>query len=120
MRRTNRGLLVTVEGALVALAVASAVLFVSWVLGYNGFGVVDGAHLPLRLSQTTVVPSEQVQVRGTAGLATADAGNAITGGLSNGAVRQGDGASEFFGNESGLSFWSLTSAQHLSWVSVRA
>ena len=109
------------RGGLAALAVASALLFAAWLLGYNGFGVVDGAHLPLRVAQTTnAVPSELVEVRGPAGVATVTAANAVTGGVPNGEIHPGDGTSEFFGNQAGLSFWSLTGPQHLAWVGVRA
>lgn len=109
-----------VEAGLLALSAASVLVFASWILGYNGLGLVAGDVMPKQLSESNAVMHEPVHVLGAAGAATAAAGNRITGGVSDKLVRAGDGTSEFYGDEANLSFWAPTKSQHAAWVAVRA
>lgn len=123
MRTTvPRVLMASVQAGLLTLVVTTGLLLAAWVLGYNALGLVPGSELPyaLRSSEFNAVPSEPVLVQGRAGVATAAAANHLTGGIPAGVVRQGDGTSEFYGNQAYLSFWALTRAQHAAWVGVRA
>ena len=51
VRRSRLGLAL-VQGVLLALCAASALVFAAWLLGYNGLGLVDGAVMSDRLEQT--------------------------------------------------------------------
>jgi hypothetical protein len=111
-----------VQTALLALVAVTGLLVASWVLGYNGLGAISGSELPasLRSAESNAIPSEPVFIEGTAGVATVEAANEVTGGIPAGDVRPGDGTSEFYGNQAFLSFWGLTMTQHAVWVGVRA
>jgi hypothetical protein len=120
--RTRRSsvMLGFVQAGLLVLSAASFLVFAGWILGYNGLGLVDGHVMPNQLKESNVVMNEPVHVRGLAGIATAEAGNHITGGLPTGVVQAGDGTSEFSGDAANLSFWAPTNRQHAAWVAVRA
>lgn len=128
----NSSILRAVQVLISMMLVGTSLLALAWMTGYNGFGVLP--RLPeavgLRLQEVNGVPSEPVLVDGAAGVATAAAGNAITGGIngtladhdvsdSTSGIRPGDGTSEFYGNQAHLSFWALTKVQHVAWVAVR-
>ena len=119
VRRSRLGLAL-VQGVLLALCAASALVVAAWLLGYNGLGLVDGAVMPDRLEQANVVMNEPVLVQGRAGVATVAAANQAIGGMPTGEVRPGDGTAEFYGNQANLDFWAPTRAQHAAWVAVRA
>lgn len=120
--RRSRSILGLVQVVLLALAVTTGVLFAVWMLGYNGLGVVSGSDLPsqLQTSDSNTAPSEAVLVQGKEGIATVAAANSVTGGVAGRTVQSGDGSSEFYGNQAYLSFWAPTTAQHVSWLAVRA
>lgn len=123
MRATSsQSTMAFVQTALLALVAGTALVLASWVLGYNGMGVLSGSELPVTRqgTESNAVPSERVFVEGAAGVATVEAANALTGGIPSGQVRPGDGTSEFYGNQAFLSFWGLSRSQHAAWVGVRA
>jgi hypothetical protein len=109
-----------VQAGLLVLSAASFLVFASWMLGYNGLGLASGHAMPKQLSESNVVMHEPVHLLGAPGVATAAAGNHITGGVPNGEIRAGDGTSEFYGDGANLSFWAATNSQHAAWVAVRA
>jgi hypothetical protein len=118
--RRSSVVLGVVQAGLLVLSAASFLVFAGWMLGYNGVGLVSGQAMPRQLSESNAAVYEPVHVLGAAGVATAEAGNHITGGVPNGEIRAGDGASEFFGDDASLTFWAATHSQHAAWVAVRA
>ena len=90
VRRSRLGLAL-VQGVLLALCAASALVFAAWLLGYNGLGLVDGAVMSDRLEQTNVVMNEPVLVQGRAGVATVVAASRVIGGMPTGEVRPATG-----------------------------
>ncbi len=114
----RRSGLVVVQGVLLALCAGSAAVFAAWLLGFNGLGLVGG-DLPERVAGANAVMSEQVLVQGQAGVATVAAANAQIPSL-DGAHEAGDGASEFYGNQARLAFWSPSWSEHAAWVAARA
>jgi hypothetical protein len=117
----SRSALGFVQATLAVLLVGSSLAAAMWVVGYNGFQVVETAELPLRLGEGpwNALPYEPVHVRGPAGVATAAAGNRAISWTGEVEVRAGDGTSEFFGSEANLSFLGLTTLQRLAWSGVR-
>jgi hypothetical protein len=122
-----------VQLVVAAMLVGTTVLAVAWIGGYNGVGVLPGSTLDtvgLELLESNAVPSEPVVLPNRYGVATAAAGNQVTGGINgtltehdasqnpNG-IRPGDGTTEFYGQEAHLSFWAMTRSQHAAWVAVR-
>ena len=134
MRASTRSSgLALVQSFLAVMVASTGLLAVAWITGYNGLGVLPALphRLELSVQEVDAVPSEPVVVQGRAGVATAAAANAITGGVNgtltnrdashdpNGSAGPGSGTSEFYGNQAFLSFWALSTPQHVSWVAVR-
>ena len=117
-RRSPVGL-VLVQGVLLTLCAASLLVFASWILGYNGLGLLAG-RMPDRLLEANAQVHEEVLVEGPAGIATTAAANTVIGTRAPYTVEYGDGTAEFYGNHANLSLLGLTRTQHAAWVAVRA
>ena len=122
--------LAAVQVFLAVMLASTSLLAVAWIGGYNGIGILPRLPQSLSLNEFNSVPNEAVVIHGEPGVATAAAGNAITGGIdgtlsqhdasqSPNVISPGDGTSEFYGNRAFLSFWAVTSLQHSAWVAVR-